>query len=490
MNTESPKKPRVLILDDDPFVRSMVKNILEAGGFIAETAKDGREALHRNLEEKDLIISDMNMAGMNGLQFIKKIRKKGLETPVLLLTVNSEISLALEAVRCGASGYLLKDEHVEKSILIAAQKTLNMHNNEESEVRPENARLLVPGGRMGEPDFKAMSYSKDMMTQQMKRVLLPRTIKVLVVDDDSFVREMIGFMLESEGYDVETAENGLDALDKYKRNPDKHLVVSDMDMPEMDGMGLIEALRKTGTDVPVIILTGNSEVGVALQAIAKGANDYLLKDENIQDTILLAVEKVIEKYFLEKRVDSLLKNTLPESVAEEMKYRGKFAPRQYHCTILFSDFVQFTRLAETISDELLIKLLDELFVGFDDLIKHFDGTKIKTIGDAYMAVFGAPEWYETHAQKAVKAGMALFDFVNAFNRENSQKFQMRIGIHTGPVMAGVVGKERMQFDVFGDQVNIASRFETSGQAGGSTSPRKPTRGLRTNLSLRNALDFP
>jgi class 3 adenylate cyclase len=101
----------------------------------------------------------------------------------------------------------------------------------------------------------------------------------------------------------------------------------------------------------------------------------------------------------------------------------------------------------------------------DDVLAELKGTKIKTIGDSYMAVFGAPVEYEDHAVMAVRAGLSLVQLVNAFNMRNNEDIQMRIGIHTGRVMAGVVGKERMQFDIFGDNVNIASRFESSGEVG-------------------------
>jgi class 3 adenylate cyclase len=101
----------------------------------------------------------------------------------------------------------------------------------------------------------------------------------------------------------------------------------------------------------------------------------------------------------------------------------------------------------------------------DDLVARFKGTKIKTIGDAYMAVFGAPLAYEDHAVMAVNTGLALLALVDSFNRRHGDDLQVRIGIHTGVVMAGVVGKERMQFDIFGDHVNIASRFESSGEKG-------------------------
>ena len=193
--------------------------------------------------------------------------------------------------------------------------------------------------------------------------------------------------------------------------------------------------------------------------------DYLhsvatIQDDRIQKRLL---EELIREYVvLEKRVDGLLKNTLPETVANEIKYSGKFLPHPYDCTILFSDIVGFTQLAERITGEVLIELLDRLFRGMDDLVLSFKGTKVKTIGDAYMAVFGAPIEYDDHAVMAVRTGMALLKMVDSFSRQNDQGFQIRVGIHTGRVMAGVVGKERMQFDVFGDNVNIASRFESSG----------------------------
>lgn len=125
--------------------------------------------------------------------------------------------------------------------------------------------------------------------------------KILVVDDDDFVTAVLTEILESEGYIVKTAENGIDALEKYSADPDIEMIISDMNMPEMDGLSLIKELRAKQADIPVIILTVNTEIDIALNAIRHGANDYLLKDENIQDTILISVERVIEKDQLKKQ---------------------------------------------------------------------------------------------------------------------------------------------------------------------------------------------
>ncbi|MDA8165947.1 MAG: response regulator [Desulfobacteraceae bacterium] len=129
-----------------------------------------------------------------------------------------------------------------------------------------------------------------------------RKAKVLVVDDDSFIREVLASILEGEGYDSLTAGDGKEALAAFGADPGGiGLIVSDLNMPEMSGMELIGKVREAGSEVPIIILTGNSEISDAIAAVRSGANDYLEKDENIQDTIVLSVEKVLEKHALKQR---------------------------------------------------------------------------------------------------------------------------------------------------------------------------------------------
>jgi len=184
-----------------------------------------------------------------------------------------------------------------------------------------------------------------------------------------------------------------------------------------------------------------------------------IDDDALQKRLL---KELIRSYVtLEKRVDALLKNTLPVTVAEEIKYEGRFLPRTYQCTILFTDFIEFTALAETIPRTTLIETLDLIFTEFDERVNYFKGTKIKTIGDAYMAVFGAPIECHQHPVSAIRAALDIIRFMEQFNLAAEHPFLIRIGIHTGQVIAGVVGKERMQFDVFGDDVNIAARFESA-----------------------------
>jgi len=142
--------------------------------------------------------------------------------------------------------------------------------------------------------------------------------RILVVDDDSFVAEMLAEILHDEGYRVDTAEHGKAALEKLEAHPEIRLVISDMNMPEMNGLEFIEAVRNRGSRVPIIILTGNSEISVAISALDKGANDYLMKDENIGRTISISVEKALEKQRLK-----LQNLQLMESVAQKNREMEK-----------------------------------------------------------------------------------------------------------------------------------------------------------------------
>jgi len=202
------------------------------------------------------------------------------------------------------------------------------------------------------------------------------------------------------------------------------------------------------------ILAYDSMIADNLELMAK------IDDDALQKKFL---NDLIRNYvFLEKKLDTLLKNTLPTTVAEEIKMEGKYPPRLFSCTILFTDFIDFTKLAEIIPRDVLVETLNTIFTEFDEKIEYYEGTKIKTMGDAYMAIFGAPVEYADHAIKGIRMALSMIQCVQRFNLKTAHPFHMRVGIHSGKVMAGVIGKERMQFDVFGDDVNIASRFESSG----------------------------
>lgn len=167
-----------------------------------------------------------------------------------------------------------------------------------------------------------------------------------------------------------------------------------------------------------------------------------------------------------QKSDDLLLNILPAEIAEELKERGSAAARQYeHVSVLFTDFADFTQHSESLSPEALIRELDECFRAFDGIIERHGLEKIKTVGDAYIAVCGLPVSNEHHALAAVRAALEIRDFMQARAEEQHSSFHIRLGIHSGPVIAGIVGVKKFAYDIWGDTVNTAARMEQHSEAG-------------------------
>lgn len=169
-----------------------------------------------------------------------------------------------------------------------------------------------------------------------------------------------------------------------------------------------------------------------------------------------------------KRSEGLLLNILPTETAQELKLKGKVeAIRFDQVTVLFTDFVEFSKKAEHIEPELLVKSIDFYFKGFDEIITKYGLEKIKTIGDAYMCASGLPVPGRSNTQQVIKAAQEMIQLVNQALeiQDGLQHFEIRIGIHTGPVVAGIVGIKKWQYDIWGDTVNIAARMESASYPG-------------------------
>lgn len=179
------------------------------------------------------------------------------------------------------------------------------------------------------------------------------------------------------------------------------------------------------------------------------------------------IHKRTEELLSQKeKVDELLSNMLPKETAAQLKLTGKASSRKYNMvTILFSDIEGFTRIAEQMNPEILVDELDKFFFHFDTLVEEFNIEKIKTIGDAYMAAGGIPDANTTNPVDVVLAAIRIMQHMKRLKEEKENFWDLRIGIHTGPVIAGVVGQKKLSFDIWGDSVNTASRMESSGESG-------------------------
>jgi class 3 adenylate cyclase len=192
------------------------------------------------------------------------------------------------------------------------------------------------------------------------------------------------------------------------------------------------------------------------------------KREIIEDQNRILEGKVVERTTQltasQAQSDALLANILPQAIIQELREKGETEPRRHEeASILFTDFSGFTQAVSTMPPRRLVQELNEIFRGFDDIVAGQGLEKIKTIGDAYMAAGGLPVSAADHAVRCVRAGLALTRFIEERNRTAAMKWGLRVGVHSGAVVAGVVGKNKYAYDVWGDTVNIASRLESTGE---------------------------
>lgn len=196
-------------------------------------------------------------------------------------------------------------------------------------------------------------------------------------------------------------------------------------------------------------------------------NSFTQRKRQLEETI----RKKTEEFISEKvKTDALLANVLPRNTADQIITKGKAEKVKYNfVTVLFSDIQGFTRIAEEMNPELLIDELDKFFLQFDTVVEKYGIEKIKTVGDAYMCAGGLPEKNRTNPVEVILAALEMQEYMKKLKEmsevQGMKHWDIRIGIHTGTVVAGVVGHKKLSYDIWGDTVNTASRMESSGEAG-------------------------
>jgi adenylate cyclase len=311
---------------------------------------------------------------------------------------------------------------------------------------------------------------------------------ILVVDDDASNRDVLCQRLEHEGYSTAAARDGREAL-RMLAERSFDLVLLDFMMPDMSGSEALEVIKATPetAHIPVIMISAMNDTEVVVSCISQGAEDYLAKpfdpvllrarvgaslekkrmrDEEQRKSEQLA-EALREAERQKEVAGAMLRNILPDEIAEELLTKGEVDPKYFEdVTIGFTDFVGFTASTEMIAAEDLVVSLHEYFTAFDKIIQRYGLEKLKTIGDSYMFAGGIPARSPSHPVDAVLASFELQRAVEEISqRPGMPVWRMRVGLHTGPVIAGVVGIKKFAFDVWGSTVNFASRMESSGAPG-------------------------
>ncbi len=297
---------------------------------------------------------------------------------------------------------------------------------------------------------------------------------ILVVDDNEANRALLTRRLGRNGHTVSHAEDGLRALELLRRQP-CDLVLLDMLMPRMNGHEVLAAMKADAAlrHIPVIMITGLDDTANLIGCIEAGAEDYLTKPFDpvlldarigacLEKKLLRDQEQVYLRQIEEarRRSDDLLHVILPHAIAEELKSTQAVRPQRHeNVAVLFSDVAGFTAYCDQNPPERVMEHLQALVRDCEDIAARHGLEKIKTIGDAFMAAGGLIEPLENPSLNCVRAAIEM----NRAAAALPCNWALHVGVHVGPVIAGVVGRRKYMYDIWGDTVNTAARV--AGAAG-------------------------
>ncbi len=356
---------------------------------------------------------------------------------------------------------LLSEAEGQIKFLIARQ---NFKDLELSQVQFERERLelmnknLELESRRKEDELRLLEAEKDADQAKLREQALEalRTRQELRLAAQNLDTEKQGRLI-TELKQTEAIERAQNNADSTRRAQELFRVQQDQEFQQQREENFRSFVTWLGGLLTLILAMLGMFLWLARRASRR------LKAQNLK---IQTQNQLIEEE--RRKSDLLLLNILPEEIAQELKASGKATPRHYDlATVLFTDFINFTRLSSQLTPDQLIDELNACFLAFDEICDRHGLEKIKTIGDAYMCAGGLPVPNDTHATDAVEAALEMVQWLSTRQQYNPKALlnTMRVGIHTGPVVAGVVGKNKFAYDIWGDAVNLAARLEAHGESG-------------------------
>jgi len=310
--------------------------------------------------------------------------------------------------------------------------------------------------------------------------------RILVVDDQPANVLLLERMLGDAGYRSVTSTLDPRAVRALHEKEHYDLILLDLQMPGMDGFQVMDGLKEieTGGYLPVLVITAQPDH--KLRALKAGAKDFISKPfdvgevltrvHNMLEVRLLHVElhrkndelkTLFDQVVAERKLsERLALQVPPDSIAARLQARPDVTADSFtDVSVVIADIVGLAELTPTVSHEQLALLITELFTGFDSLAQARGVKKIKTLGNSYMAVAGVPVPASDHATRAAHLSLDMVEALDRFNERSGHALQVRVGVASGAVVAGVIGRRQYVYDVWGDAVTIASRMESHGVAG-------------------------
>ncbi len=293
---------------------------------------------------------------------------------------------------------------------------------------------------------------------------MERLINILIIDDIKSDQNALKEILGGGGNILLQCDN-LEQAAVILSRKEVGIILVNIDSPSFTSMDdFKELIQNENHNRYCIVITENARTGPKLlRGLSSGAVDFIQKPFNPY-LIQAKIEVYKSLYYKDQRIAQLLSNILPRTVLEDLNQHGKYSPKRVDKgVVLFTDFVDFSLKSKNIKPLKLVKLLEYYFTRFDEIVERYKLEKIKTIGDAYMALAGVTEENEEPVLRACLAALEMRNFIR--NEKEVAKalkrdfWEIRIGIHAGPLVAGIIGSKRYSFDVWGDTVNIAARAQ-------------------------------
>jgi class 3 adenylate cyclase len=445
-----------------------IKHLISSAYFIKKDLYSAgvynREALHLAEETGDMERAAMAYLTASGIAAALYDYETSMQQYLRYLDIRDSLQMANQLLSQNLSQQQYLVERTEKELdeMIYTRQMERMELNGlrlEREKQEQEVELLRKTTELQESELQNRKLEKDRAMQE----LLLAEEKLAAEKKD---REIQDLKVQQQ---LQESELRRSELEQEKQQQEIRVLTQEKEIAELN----LQRTRARTRFLAGIVLLALISLVLIIRSwrFTRKTNKTLSHQRNKIQQQKEAIESQYEIIKVEReKSEILLLNILPAETAAELKEKGYASPRHYDkVTVLFTDFVGFTMVSEKMTPQEIVRELDYCFLEFDKIIDRYNLEKIKTIGDSYMCAGGIPVANDTNPFDVVNAALEIRDFMDktrlAREAQGEEYWRLRIGVHTGPVVAGVVGKNKFAYDIWGDAVNTASRMESSGEAG-------------------------
>ncbi|MDB9496009.1 adenylate/guanylate cyclase domain-containing protein [Spirulina major CS-329] len=444
--SESDIPADILVVDDTPHNLRLLSSLLTRKGYKVRSVLSGEMALKAaQVSPPDLVLLDINMPRMDGYEVCQRLKENGItqHIPIIFISALNDVVDKVKAFGVGAADYIPKPfqfaevlVRVEHQLdLLRLRRTLESQNQRlEQEIRD---RILIEAAlQASEAELRALFAAMNDM--------------ILVFDREGLCRKVAPTKFDHSRLRFNPPHTTPNLRDIVPATEVDHYLSTIQ--------GILASQETINVEYEMSLASGQRWFSANISPLSGELVLWVARDITASKLAETALRQEQE------RSETLLLNILPAPIAQRLKNQESTIADYFDSvTVLFADLVNFTELSTELSSTELVEILNTIFSDFDHLAARHGLEKIKTIGDAYMAVSGLPYPCDDHAPRVARMALELLDYIKQFNAETGKQFALRIGINTGSVVAGVIGVSKFGYDMWGDTVNVASRMESQGE---------------------------